>query len=209
VKLGRRLVEEGFLKGWRPRVRREPRKPTMPRPASASILDHFARTHRFSSPRGDVSLDQLCGHRHLRGELLCHGLLERDRPSDRRTRSRLLPGGEGELADAAPGDRGVLPRSPGGRLRADQSLAARHAGARPRGSAVLQHLSGSSRRPAHRERWAELQASGVAINNTQRDGQDCVEVRYYILSKYVSAQRFAEGCGVIGVLRTACTGNST
>ncbi len=44
-----------------------------------------------------------------------------------------------------------------------------------------------------RERWAALQAIGVAINHTQRDGKDCVEVRYDILSKYVSAQRFAEG----------------
>jgi predicted transposase YbfD/YdcC len=43
-----------------------------------------------------------------------------------------------------------------------------------------------------RARWAGLKAIGVAIGNTQRDGKDCVEVRYYILSRYVSAQRFAE-----------------
>lgn len=43
-----------------------------------------------------------------------------------------------------------------------------------------------------RARWAGLKAIGVAISNTQRDGQDCSEVRYYILSKYVSARRFAE-----------------
>ncbi len=43
-----------------------------------------------------------------------------------------------------------------------------------------------------RGRWTGLQAIGVAINNTQRDGRDRVEVRHYILSQHVSAQRFAE-----------------
>lgn len=43
-----------------------------------------------------------------------------------------------------------------------------------------------------RARWAHLKAIGMAISNTNRDGKDCNEVRYYILSKYVSARRFAE-----------------
>ena len=43
-----------------------------------------------------------------------------------------------------------------------------------------------------RSRWANLKAIGVAISNTQRDGEDCNDVRYYILSKYVAARRFAE-----------------
>ena len=43
-----------------------------------------------------------------------------------------------------------------------------------------------------RSRWPGLKAIGMTINNTQRDGKDCTEVRYYILSKYVSAKRFAE-----------------
>ncbi len=43
-----------------------------------------------------------------------------------------------------------------------------------------------------RARWTGLKAIGVAISNTQRDGKECVEVRYYILSRYVSAPRFAE-----------------
>ena len=42
-----------------------------------------------------------------------------------------------------------------------------------------------------RSRWADLKAIGVAISNTQREGKDCCEVRYYILSKYVSASHFA------------------
>jgi predicted transposase YbfD/YdcC len=43
-----------------------------------------------------------------------------------------------------------------------------------------------------RSRWANLKAIGIAISNTQRDGEDCNDVRYYILSKYVAARRFAE-----------------
>ena len=43
-----------------------------------------------------------------------------------------------------------------------------------------------------RARWAELKAIGIAISTTQRDGKECNEVRYYILSKYLSGRRFAE-----------------
>jgi predicted transposase YbfD/YdcC len=41
-------------------------------------------------------------------------------------------------------------------------------------------------------RWPHLKAIGIAISNTRRDGKDCNEVRYYILSKYLSARRFAD-----------------
>jgi predicted transposase YbfD/YdcC len=43
-----------------------------------------------------------------------------------------------------------------------------------------------------RARWAGLKAIGMVISNTQRDGKDCNEVRYYILSKYFAGRRFAE-----------------
>lgn len=43
-----------------------------------------------------------------------------------------------------------------------------------------------------RSRWANLKAIGITISNTQRDGKDCNEIRYYILSKYLSGRRFAE-----------------
>ena len=43
-----------------------------------------------------------------------------------------------------------------------------------------------------RQRWACLKAIGIAISATLRDGKQCNEVRYYILSKYVAARRFAE-----------------
>ena len=43
-----------------------------------------------------------------------------------------------------------------------------------------------------RARWPKLKAIGMAISSTRRDGKECNEVRYYILSKYLSARRFAE-----------------
>lgn len=41
-------------------------------------------------------------------------------------------------------------------------------------------------------RWAGLKAIGMALSITQRNGQECGEVRYYILNKYIAARRFAE-----------------
>jgi predicted transposase YbfD/YdcC len=41
-------------------------------------------------------------------------------------------------------------------------------------------------------RWAKLKAIGMAVSETQRDGKICNEVRYYILSKYLSGRGFAE-----------------
>jgi predicted transposase YbfD/YdcC len=43
-----------------------------------------------------------------------------------------------------------------------------------------------------RSRWPSLKAIGLAINITQHDGKETCEVRYYILSRYVSGRRFAE-----------------
>jgi predicted transposase YbfD/YdcC len=42
-----------------------------------------------------------------------------------------------------------------------------------------------------RSRWAKLQAIGMTINDTLRNGKVALEVRYYILSKKMSARRFA------------------
>jgi predicted transposase YbfD/YdcC len=42
-----------------------------------------------------------------------------------------------------------------------------------------------------RQRWPGLKAIGIAISDTTRDGKQCSEVRYYILSKYLSGTRFA------------------
>jgi predicted transposase YbfD/YdcC len=42
------------------------------------------------------------------------------------------------------------------------------------------------------ERWEHLRAIGMVIGNTVRGGQESIEVRYYILSRYLSAKRFAE-----------------
>jgi predicted transposase YbfD/YdcC/predicted DNA-binding protein (UPF0251 family) len=43
-----------------------------------------------------------------------------------------------------------------------------------------------------RERWPELKAIGMAINITIRDGKERSAVRYYILSRKMSARRFGE-----------------
>lgn len=43
-----------------------------------------------------------------------------------------------------------------------------------------------------RERWPNLKAIGCAINDTIRDGKRSFETRYYILSKKLSARKFAE-----------------
>lgn len=42
-----------------------------------------------------------------------------------------------------------------------------------------------------RSRWVGLKAIGIAVSTTYRNGKECNEVRYYILSKYLSARRFA------------------
>lgn len=43
-----------------------------------------------------------------------------------------------------------------------------------------------------KERWHTLRAIGLAVNNTIRNGKECIEYRYYILSTFPSARRFAD-----------------
>lgn len=43
-----------------------------------------------------------------------------------------------------------------------------------------------------RARWPNLKAIGIVISHTRRDGKDCDEVRFYILSQSLSGRRFAE-----------------
>jgi predicted transposase YbfD/YdcC len=40
-------------------------------------------------------------------------------------------------------------------------------------------------------RWTGLKAIGMSITDVMRDGKSCCEARYYILSRYMSASRFA------------------
>jgi predicted transposase YbfD/YdcC len=42
-----------------------------------------------------------------------------------------------------------------------------------------------------RARWPKLTSIGCAVSNTTRDGKRCFETRYYILSKKLSARKFA------------------
>jgi predicted transposase YbfD/YdcC len=41
-------------------------------------------------------------------------------------------------------------------------------------------------------RWKKLRAIGLAVNVTHRDGREHTEIRYYILSRYLAAGRFAD-----------------
>jgi predicted transposase YbfD/YdcC len=43
-----------------------------------------------------------------------------------------------------------------------------------------------------RSRWEKLSAIGIVISDTWRDGENHIEIRYYILSRYLSGKRFAE-----------------
>ena len=43
-----------------------------------------------------------------------------------------------------------------------------------------------------RARWPGLKAIGIVISTTLRDGKECNEVRYYIVSKYLAVRRFAK-----------------
>jgi predicted transposase YbfD/YdcC len=40
-------------------------------------------------------------------------------------------------------------------------------------------------------RWKKIKAIGMAVSVTQRDGREQMEIRYYILSRYLAAARFA------------------
>ena len=43
-----------------------------------------------------------------------------------------------------------------------------------------------------RDRWPHLTAIGMAVSRTERNGKECCETRYYLLSQYLSGRRFAE-----------------
>ena len=43
-----------------------------------------------------------------------------------------------------------------------------------------------------RSRWEKLSAIGIVLSDTWRDGENHLEIRYYILSRYLSGKRFAE-----------------
>jgi predicted transposase YbfD/YdcC len=42
-----------------------------------------------------------------------------------------------------------------------------------------------------RQRWPMLKAIGITFHHSRRDGKDCHDVRYYIVSKYLSGKQFA------------------
>ncbi len=58
------------------------------------------------------------------------------------------------------------------------------------------------------ERWPNRKAIGIAIHNSTRDGKDCYEVRYCILSNTYQARNSEMLRGNIGPSRTGSIGNS-
>lgn len=44
-----------------------------------------------------------------------------------------------------------------------------------------------------RQRWKQLKAIGAVVSVSQRSGKEQTEIRYYILSRYLSGGRFGEG----------------
>ncbi|AMV24011.1 Transposase DDE domain protein [Gemmata sp. SH-PL17] len=60
-----------------------------------------------------------------------------------------------------------------------------------------------------RGRWKGLKRIGVAIRDAVRGGKGCDDVRYYILSKKLSARRFGAAVRGTGGSRTGAIGNST
>ena len=53
------------------------------------------------------------------------------------------------------------------------------------------YVCGVPRGLPDRDRWPGLKAIGTVITNTTRDGKECIDVRYYILSKKLSPKKFA------------------
>ena len=59
-----------------------------------------------------------------------------------------------------------------------------------------------------RGRWKGLKRIGVAISDTVRDGKPCDDVRYYILSRKLSAKEFGAAVRGHWGIENRCTGNS-
>ena len=57
---------------------------------------------------------------------------------------------------------------------------------------------------ADKGRWPHLRAIGMAINITVRDGKETRDVRYYILSRYLSGQRFGDAVRSHWAIENSC-----
>ena len=120
-----------------------------------------------------------------------HGLPDRDRREDRREAGRLRAGRQGQPADPARRDRGVLPRPHGGRLRPGEGQPHE---TKEKGHGRDEHrtyyVCDVPEDLPDRARWEGLKRIGVAISDTVRGGKPCDDVRFYILSKKLSARSF-------------------
>jgi predicted transposase YbfD/YdcC len=53
------------------------------------------------------------------------------------------------------------------------------------------YVCGVPRDLPDRDRWPGLKAIGMVISNTERDGKECVSIRYYIMTKKMPVKKFA------------------
>ena len=107
----------------------------------------------------------------------------------------LRAGREGKPTDAAQGIEDVLRRSLGGRLRPHEgaSLSRREEKGHGREETRYYFVCPVPDDLPDRSRWPELEGHRDCHQHTRRDGKECNEVRYYILSKYLSATPLCRG----------------
>ena len=141
-----------------------------------------------------------------------HGLSDRDRPENRRRRRGLRPGREGQPADVASGHRGASSTT---HLEDDfarmkvRSPSRREEKGHGREETRYYYRLSRSGRFARSLRAGLAEGDRDGHQHTQRDGKECNEVRYYILSKYLSRRvALPRRCVATGESRTVCIGNS-
>jgi len=122
----------------------------------------------------------------------CHGMSDGDRADNCGGRRRLRVGREGESTDAAR-RRALLfaDHQADDFARVNVRRHETHEHGHGRDEMRFYYVCPVPKDLPDKERWRKLRAIGLAVNNTVRDGKECIEYRYYILSTFPSARRFA------------------
>jgi len=108
-------------------------------------------------------------------------------------------------------DHRVLPGPDGGRLRPGEGEPSRdeREGARSGRAPDVLCVRRARRLAGCGARWKGLKRIGVAISDTVRSGKPCDDVRYYILSRRMSARSFGAAVRGHWGIETRCTGSWT